>query len=71
MANWLKCMTTDGAEVQLNLDQVAFIRPYQRIAASPAAKSFSRVRLPVHPCERRQGPSYSSSGTISAPPHDL
>jgi hypothetical protein len=30
MANWLKCMTTDGAEVQLNLDQVAFIRPYQK-----------------------------------------
>ena len=30
MANWLKCMTTDGTEVQLKLDQVAFIRPYQK-----------------------------------------
>ena len=29
MATWVKCTTTDGAEIRLNLDQVALIRPYQ------------------------------------------
>jgi hypothetical protein len=28
MASWVKCTTTDGAEIRLNLDQVAMIRPY-------------------------------------------
>jgi hypothetical protein len=28
MASWVKCTTTDDAEIRLNLDQVAMIRPY-------------------------------------------
>jgi len=28
MASWVKCTTTDGTEVRLNLDHVAMIRPY-------------------------------------------
>ena len=28
MASWVKCTTTDGAEVRVNLDHVAMIRPY-------------------------------------------
>jgi hypothetical protein len=29
MASWIKCTTTDGIEVRVNLDQVAMIRPYR------------------------------------------
>ena len=29
MASWATCTTTDGAEVRVNLDQVAIIRPYR------------------------------------------
>ncbi len=28
MAGWIKCNTTDGTEIRLNLDHVAMIRPY-------------------------------------------
>lgn len=28
MASWIKCTTTDGTEVRLNLDHVAMIRPH-------------------------------------------
>jgi hypothetical protein len=28
MASWVKCTTTDGAEVRVNLDHVAMVRPY-------------------------------------------
>lgn len=28
MASWIKCTTTDGTEIRLNMDQVAMIRPY-------------------------------------------
>ena len=30
MASWIKCTTTDGTEVGLNLDDVAMIRPHHR-----------------------------------------
>ena len=30
MASWITCTTTDGAELRLNLDHVAVIRPYNR-----------------------------------------
>ena len=29
MATWVKCTTTDGAEVRVNLEHVAMIRPYR------------------------------------------
>jgi hypothetical protein len=28
MASWIKCNTTDGTEIRVNLDQVAIVRPY-------------------------------------------
>ena len=30
MASWIKCTTADGAEIRVNVDQVAFIRPHNR-----------------------------------------
>ncbi len=30
MASWIKCTTADGAEIRVNADQVAFIRPHNR-----------------------------------------
>jgi hypothetical protein len=30
MPTWVKCTTTDGNEIQINLDHVVTIRPYQR-----------------------------------------
>ena len=29
MASWIQCTTRDGLQIQLNLDQVAFIRPHR------------------------------------------
>jgi hypothetical protein len=28
MPTWIKCTTTDGTEVRVNLDQVAMVRPH-------------------------------------------
>ena len=28
MARWIKCNTTDGTDIRLNLDHVVMIRPY-------------------------------------------
>jgi|SoiMethySBSTD1v2_1073268.scaffolds.fasta_scaffold177074_2 hypothetical protein len=30
MPTWMKCTTTDGTEIRINLDHVVTIRPYQR-----------------------------------------
>jgi hypothetical protein len=30
MTTWMKCTTTDGNEIRINLDHVVTIRPYQR-----------------------------------------
>jgi hypothetical protein len=30
MPTWVKCTTTDGNEIQINLEHVVTIRPYQR-----------------------------------------
>ena len=30
MASWIKCTTADGAEIRVNVDQVAFIRQHNR-----------------------------------------
>ena len=29
MATWTKCTTTDGAEIRVNLDHVAMVRPHR------------------------------------------
>jgi hypothetical protein len=29
VASWIQCTTRDGLHIQLNLDQVAFIRPHR------------------------------------------
>jgi hypothetical protein len=29
VASWIQCTTRDGLQIQLNLDQVAFIRPHR------------------------------------------
>jgi hypothetical protein len=29
MPTWIKCTTTDGTEVRVNLDQVAMVRPHR------------------------------------------
>jgi hypothetical protein len=29
MLTWIKCTTTDGAEVRVNLDHVAMVRPHR------------------------------------------
>ena len=42
MPSWVKCTTTDGIVVQVNLDQVAMIEPTAVTEASRAAKSSSR-----------------------------
>ena len=38
MAGWIKCTTTDGTDIRLNLDHVAMIRPY------PDDRGFTEAR---------------------------
>jgi hypothetical protein len=38
MENWIKCTTTDGIEVRVNLGHVAFIRPHKRDRGGTASE---------------------------------
>ena len=63
MPSWVKCTTTDGITVQVNLDQVAMIRAYRSDRGFSGSEIVFATGIP-EPSRRERGSGSSVGLTL-------